>query len=96
MLVVVASVSGGMKRPSPRKDLAFDRRSRAEADGDRRMMGSGLLVWVFWLRARFWEWEAVGGWGFLLRKGAASLRTCVKSCLGQQMRAQNLFESNLP
>lgn len=33
--------SGGTKMPSCRKDLMFDMRMRDEAEGDRRMMGSG-------------------------------------------------------
>jgi hypothetical protein len=33
--------SGGTKTPSWRKDLMFDMRIREEADGERRMIGSG-------------------------------------------------------
>lgn len=33
--------SGGMNTPSWRKDLMFDMRMREEAEGERRMIGSG-------------------------------------------------------
>lgn len=51
MLAVVASVLGGMNLPSSRNERALDMRSSAEADGERRMMGSGLLDGPFWLSA---------------------------------------------
>lgn len=52
MLAVEPLASGGMNLPSSRNDRALDMRSRDEADGERRMMGSGLLVGPFWLRER--------------------------------------------
>jgi len=36
--------SAGTKTPVSRKDLMFDMRRIEEADGDRRIMGSGLLA----------------------------------------------------
>lgn len=82
MLAVEALASGGTNLPSSRKDLALDMRRSDEADGERRMMGSGLLVGPFWLRER--EDAAPGAetaWAFFWINGAASLRTCEKSCV---------------
>lgn len=70
--------SGGTYRPPSRKDLIFDMRSNEEAEGERRIMGSGLLVgtlgWVarVGFLARAWA-------TFFALKGVASLRTCEKS-----------------
>lgn len=73
------ALSAGMKWPPSRNDLMLDMRRREEAEGDRRMMGSGRLL--FWLSASdgFEEMFVVED-GFLDMKGAASLRTWEKSC----------------
>lgn len=80
MLAVEPLASGGMNLPSSRKDLALVMRRRDEADGERRMIGSGLLVGPFWLRERAdVAPEDEIGWDFFWMNGAASLRTCEKS-----------------
>ena len=78
-------VSGGVYRPPSRKALALDMRSSAEAEGESRIMGSGRRA-GFWLSARAAlavRAAACGGApGLRVMKGAASLRTWEKSCVG--------------
>lgn len=80
MLLNALPASAGTNLPSSRNDRAFDRRSKEEAEGDRRIIGSGRLVGGFWLRAS----DGLVGmleldWYFFWMKGAASLRTWEKS-----------------
>lgn len=44
--------SAGMYEPLSRNDLIFDMRKREDAEGDRRMMGSGLRTGALGLWAR--------------------------------------------
>ena len=80
--------------PSSRKDRALERRRREEAEGDRRIMGSGRRVGTFWLSAR----EGLVGmleeldWDFFWMKGTASLRTWEKSWGGQSRLERYLIE----
>jgi hypothetical protein len=82
-LELAATESAGTNSPPSRKDLMLDMRSRDDAEGDRRMMGSGRRG--FWCEARagFEEMLFVedGGAeeGFFDMRGAASLRTWEKS-----------------
>lgn len=70
--------------PSTRKDLMFERRKREEAEGERRMMGSGLRLAFFdaGLAVRMaGVSEGVGADDFdERRKRAVYFRTCEKSC----------------
>jgi len=69
--------SGGIYTPPSMKDLMFDIRRREDAEGERRMMGSGRRAGAFGL------WGKVGlfarftaAWAALRAlKGAAILRT---------------------
>lgn len=89
--------SGGTKTPSPRKDLTFDMRIRDDADGERRMIGSGRDE-PFFEDGGPSPAEGVGRSADLLgaafvapvvvparllrpRKVSALLRTCEKSCV---------------
>ena len=65
--------------PPSRKDLIFDMRSREEADGESRMIGSGRLGFECVARVGFDDMFVVGCTGFFDTRGAASLRTCEKS-----------------
>jgi hypothetical protein len=51
MVAEVPPASVGTNLPSSRNDRAFDRRSKEDAEGDRRMIGSGRRVGAFWLSA---------------------------------------------
>jgi hypothetical protein len=81
IVAVEPPASGGVNLPSSRKDRALERRRREDAEGDRRIMGSGRRVGTFWLSAR----EGLVGileeldWDFFWMKGTASLRTWEKS-----------------
>ncbi len=44
--------SGGIYIPVSRKDLMFDMRSREDADGDKSIIGSGLLAGAFRFTAK--------------------------------------------
>jgi len=62
----------------------FDIRSKEEADGERRMIGSGLLVGALGLCDNVLfvaDFSAAACAAFLALNGAASLRTCEKSCI---------------
>lgn len=79
MFMPVPVPSGGVKRPSSRKARMFVRRRREEAEGERRMIGSGR---------RPAGREGVGPegtalvpgcWGLRWMKTVASFLTCEKS-----------------
>jgi hypothetical protein len=72
--------SGGVYRPDSRNDLALDMRSSDEADGDKRMIGSGRRA-GFWFstRAGLFVMLAAAGLGLRDMKGAASFLTWEKS-----------------
>jgi len=77
LLDVVSAVLGGMKMPSPRKDLMLDMRRSEDAEGESRMMGSRRRVGFF---CRFETsgdgcgWAGTGALGRERRNVAASLR----------------------
>jgi hypothetical protein len=74
--------SVGTYVPLSRNDLMFDMRRRDDAEGDRRMIGSGRREGVFGLCARVGLLGrfAAAAWAALRAlNGAASLRTCEKS-----------------
>lgn len=52
MLVVAAALSGGVKRPDSRNDLALDMRTRDEAEGERSITGSSRRDDVFGMSVR--------------------------------------------
>lgn len=76
----VAELSAGTNRPPSRKDLMLDMRRRDEAEGERRMMGSGRLC-GFWLSARAGLLEMLFSASVVLLdlNCAASFLTCEKS-----------------
>lgn len=81
MVAVESPAAAGMNLPSSRKDRALERRSSEDAEGDRRMMGSGRLPGAFGFMAsdRLLGILEVPECDFFWIKGAASLRTCEKS-----------------
>lgn len=81
MEAVEAAVSAGVNLPSWRKERMLFKRKRAEADGERRMMGSGRRPGALDDTDMLGFAVADGGidCDFLVRNGAASLRTCEKS-----------------
>lgn len=67
--------------------MAFDRRRREEAEGDRRIIGSGRRTGALGLCAKvvlFAAAAAAACAAFRALKGAASFRTCEKSCESQR------------
>jgi hypothetical protein len=81
-LEVETEESGGIYTPLSRKDLIFDIRRSDDAEGDRRMIGSGRLVVAFGFMAMaglFARLEATCCCDFLTVKGAAIFRTWEKS-----------------
>lgn len=63
----------------------FDIRSSDDAEGERRMIGSGRLTGAFGLCARVVlppGFAAAAAAAFRGLNGAASFRTCEKSCKG--------------
>ena len=96
-------LSGGMYVPSDRKDLMFDIRSVDEAEGDRSMIGSGLLPGLLCFALGIEPKGADVGAAASLEppdllpclptrmKYSADLRTCEKSYIdgqGQMRRAK--------
>jgi hypothetical protein len=74
--------SGGMYVPDSRNDLIFDIRRSEEADGERRMIGSGRRTGALGFIAReglFAKFAAAGCADFRVLNGTASFRTCEKS-----------------
>lgn len=70
--------SGGTYIPFSRKALMLDRRRRDEADGERRMMGSGRLTGALGLWARVVLFDAAAAAACVALRalnGAASFRT---------------------
>ncbi len=78
--------SGGMYVPDSRKDLMLRIRSREEAEGESRMMGSGRRPGFLSLEARDVVVVVVGATadGFLrsLKNCSECLRIWEKSCVG--------------
>lgn len=68
------ALSAGTNWPPSRNDLMLDMRRREEAEGDRRMMGSGRLLFGLSASDGLEEIFVVED-GLLDMKGAASLRT---------------------
>lgn len=86
MLAVEAPMSGGMNLPSSRKDRALFMRRSDEAEGERRMMGSGRRDGPLGLRERDWlEVMADEDCSFLWMNGAASFRTWEKSYVEDEL-----------
>jgi hypothetical protein len=69
--------SGGMYTPLSIKDLMFDMRRREDAEGERRMMGSGRRTGAFglWGRVGLFARFAAAWAALRALKGAAILRT---------------------
>lgn len=81
VLELADSELGGTYWPFSRKDLTFVMRRREEAEGESRIIGSGRLGFLCVASAGLLD-MAVGGacCDFLDMRGAASFRTCEKSC----------------
>jgi hypothetical protein len=74
--------SAGIYVPLSRKDLMFDIRRREDAEGDRRIIGSGLRTGALglWANVVLFARFVAACWADLRAlNGAASLRTCEKS-----------------
>lgn len=94
--------SGGMYVPESRKDLMLLMRSREEAEGESRMMGSGRRPGFLSLEARDVVVAVTGAAavGFLrsLKNCSECLRIWEKSCVGENQyllraisKAQNTY-----
>jgi hypothetical protein len=80
---VAVDESAGVKRPLSRNDLILDIRSREEAEGERRMIGSGRRTGAFELIGSVVPFDAAGFELLDVLNCTANFRTYEKSCYNQ-------------
>lgn len=79
---VLVEESAGTKTPFSRKERMFERRSREDAEGERMIMGSGLRCDLGLCgRVGLLAIAAAACAALRALNGAASFRTCEKSCI---------------